>query len=234
MAIPWLYSVGFSVTFGTLFAKILRVYRLFASQSPTDHVERQGFRRSISKSSHSSSSTPSGGDIRGTGSRHHQGRRTLLTFRETLAVIGAVLLVDVTILLVWTLADPLHWERKLLMVDQFGSPLVSHGYCTSNHWRLFSVLIGTFHVGLMGTACFLCYKARSIPSRFSEHKFLGIAMISNLQIFLVGLPILIILGSDPISEFFVRSVVIWMVSGAVYVWAIAKEFLEALTLRFIE
>ena len=29
MAIPWLYSVGFSVSFGTLFAKILRVYFMF-------------------------------------------------------------------------------------------------------------------------------------------------------------------------------------------------------------
>ena len=39
---------------------------------------------------------------------------------------------------------------------------------------------------------------------------MSIAMISNLQIFIVGVPILIILGSDPQSSFFVRSVIIWM------------------------
>ena len=35
-------------------------------------------------------------------------------------------------------------------------------------------------------------------------------MISNLQIFMVGVPILIILGTDPQASFFVRSVIIWM------------------------
>ena len=35
-------------------------------------------------------------------------------------------------------------------------------------------------------------------------------MGSNLQIFIVGLPILIIVGQDPVSSFFVRSVIIWM------------------------
>ena len=40
-------------------------------------------------------------------------------------------------------------------------------------------------------------------------------MISNLQIFIVGVPILVILGSDPQASFFVRSVVVWMNDFAV-------------------
>jgi gamma-aminobutyric acid type B receptor len=35
MAIPWLYSVGFSITFGTLFAKIRHVYVLFKAAAGT-------------------------------------------------------------------------------------------------------------------------------------------------------------------------------------------------------
>jgi hypothetical protein len=35
-------------------------------------------------------------------------------------------------------------------------------------------------------------------------------MFSNLQIFVVGVPILMILGSSPEASFFVRTVVIWM------------------------
>jgi hypothetical protein len=42
-------------------------------------------------------------------------------------------------------------------------------------------------------------------------------MISNLQIFVVGLPILIILGADSQSGFFVRCVIIWMNDLAVVV-----------------
>lgn len=47
-------------------------------------------------------------------------------------------------------------------------------------------------------------------TKFSEGKYLTIAMISNLQIFVVGVPVLIILGSDPKTSFFVRSVIVWM------------------------
>ena len=35
-------------------------------------------------------------------------------------------------------------------------------------------------------------------------------MVSNLQIFVVAVPVLVILGSDSQSSFFVRCVVIWM------------------------
>ena len=52
--------------------------------------------------------------------------------------------------------------------------------------------------------------ARKIPTQFHEGRVLSIAMISNLQIFLVGVPILVVLGAAPGSSFFVRSVVIWM------------------------
>ena len=37
-----------------------------------------------------------------------------------------------------------------------------------------------------------------------------VAMISNMQIFIVAVPVLIILGSEPQTSFFVRSVAIWM------------------------
>jgi hypothetical protein len=42
-------------------------------------------------------------------------------------------------------------------------------------------------------------------------------MISNLQIFVVGLPVLIILGADSQTGFFVRCVIIWMNDLAVVV-----------------
>ena len=57
---------------------------------------------------------------------------------------------------------------------------------------------------------FVLSVARNIPTQFHEGKVVSIAMISNLQIFLVGLPILVILGPAPQTSFFVRSVIIWM------------------------
>eukprot|EP00797_Seminavis_robusta_P017545 Sro261_g101750.2 (915) ;mRNA; r:39799-43392 len=172
MAIPWMYSVGFSITFGTLFAKIRRVFIIFKSAIDM--------------------------------------RRNIVTFKETFCVIGAVLALDVTILIVWTVVDPLEWERKVLSEDQFGAALESVGYCNSDQWMVFAGLIAALHLCLLGTACYMCYVSRSIPTKFSEGKYVSIAMISNLQIFVVGVPILVMLGTDPQTGFFVRCVIIWM------------------------
>ena len=172
MLIPWTYSVGFSITFGTLFAKIRRVYILF-----TASVDM---------------------------------RRVRISVVETISIIGGVLLLDVAVLTAWTIVDPLTWSRTILTTDQYGDPLSSEGHCTSDHWPVFAGIIACLHLGLLGFASVLCWMSRSIPTKFSEGKYVSIAMISNLQIFIVGLPILMILGADPKSSFFVRSVIIWM------------------------
>ena len=59
-------------------------------------------------------------------------------------------------------------------------------------------------------ACIMCYLSRNIPSKFNEGKALTAAIASNLQILLLSIPILIIVGNDPVPSLFVRSVVIWL------------------------
>ncbi|CAB9510051.1 acid type B receptor subunit 2 [Seminavis robusta] len=191
MAIPWLYSVGFSITFGTLFAKIRRVYLIFLN---------------------------AGAVVRTGQSTYTQPRRnSTVSWQETVMIIAAVLLVDVTILVIWTVVDPLQWQRSITQADQFGVVLESEGYCHCESLVAFASLIGVFHLSLMGTACYMSYCARNIPTMFQEGKTVSIAMVSNLQIFIVGVPVLIIVGYDPQSSFFVRSVIIWMNDLAVVV-----------------
>ncbi|CAJ1959354.1 unnamed protein product [Cylindrotheca closterium] len=181
IAIPWLYSVGFSITFGTLFAKIRRVYGIFAE------AHRSTNRRVVDSS-----------------------RRAYTSWQDTLSMIGKVLLLDVVILVLWTGVDPLHWQREIIRQDQFGFTLESRGSCTSENWRPFLGALVALHITLCVIACYMCYVARNIPSRYSEHKYLTIAMVSNLQVFAIGVPVLIITEDDPASHFFVRSAVVWM------------------------
>lgn len=101
-------------------------------------------------------------------------RKNRVTFKETLSVIGFVLLVDVFILTVWTVVDPLEWQRTVIAADQFGAPLESEGFCRSDHWEIFAGVIAGLHLLLMGTACYMCYVARNIPSKFAESKYLSI------------------------------------------------------------
>lgn len=170
-AIPWLYSIGFSLTFGAMYARIRRIYRVL--------------QQSI--------------DL----------KRVTISARETLLTAMLVFGIDVIILTVWTIADPLKWQRTVTTTDVFGAPLESEGYCNSSHWEVFSGLIALFHFILMVVALYRCYKARKIPERVSNGKYVAIAMFCNFQIFLVGIPVLVMLGSgNPQASFFVKSAAI--------------------------
>ena len=172
-AIPWLYSVGFCLTFGALFARIKRIYKLLQSA-----VEM---------------------------------KRIQISAKETLLSVAVVLLIDVIILSIWTGVDPLQWTRNITSSDIFGDPLESEGFCSSEHWQIFAGLIASFHFILMAVACYMCYLARKIPERISNGKYVGFAVFSNLQIFIIVIPVLVIFGSnDAGAGFFVRSSAIWI------------------------
>lgn len=51
---------------------------------------------------------------------------------------------------------------------------------------------------------------RHIPTRFQEGRALSIAMGGNLQIVLVGVPLLFVMQSSPASTFLLRSIIIWI------------------------
>lgn len=172
MIAPWLYSCGFCVTFGSLYAKIRRVRIIFESAARMHRV-------SVGK-------------------------------KETLTIVGAILSLDVTILILWTILDPLEWTRVVLSADKFGSTLESEGYCTCNHWKAWAGTIIALHGCLLLFASYTCYASRNISTVFSEGKYLAIAMVSNLQIFLVGLPVLVMIGGDPETSYFVRCIMIFV------------------------
>lgn len=159
--IPWLYSLGFSITFGTLFAKIRRIYNIFNQQSHT----------------------PVAASLRQNSFRN---RQDIVATRETLLTVGGVFILDFFVLALWTAVDPLHWERYTIRVDQFGELLESQGYCVSDHWKPFFGAIVSIHITWVALATFMCYKARAIPTQYSEHKYVTVALFSNLQLFILG------------------------------------------------
>ena len=172
MAIPWLYSVGFSITFGTLFTRIYRVHKLVGAATRL--------------------------------------RRVTFDIYSALFWILGVLCIDATILIIWQILNPLHWTRVVLNHDKYGETLASIGMCTSTHWEYFASIMGTFHFILICIASYMCYATRKIPNSLSCTRGVSIAMISNLQIFIVGIPMVLLVSNDPQSSFFVRSAIVWM------------------------
>lgn len=90
MAAPWLLSMGFTVTFSALIAKLWRINRIFNSA---------------------------------------QFRRTAVTERDVIAPFIVLFTLNFGLLLSWTLADPLQWEREPVNEQE---PWNTYGFCASN------------------------------------------------------------------------------------------------------
>lgn len=119
MAVPWLNSTGFCFTFGTPFAKIRRVYLVFHKETGMRNTSRKTARSSFETNYKSS-----------------QKDAVAISFQETLLSIGAVTLIDATVLVAWTVADSLDWTRVVVLVNKNEQPLESQGYCTSDYWSV--------------------------------------------------------------------------------------------------
>ena len=59
------------------------------------------------------------------------------------------------------------------------------------------------------------YKARSINDELSESKYIGLSTLSMLQIFIVGVPLLVIVYTNPSAYFFVWTGIIFIVCTSI-------------------
>lgn len=137
-------------------------------------------------------------------------RRVQVTNRELLKFIFGLLAVECSVLLIWTAAFPLQYDRKVISVDSFGSPLISSGGCVGEHSTYFIVILGIIHFSLLIYGNVLCYQCRTINNTIAETKWIGIAMVSNFQVLAIGVPVLLLLAEEPISNMFVRSAMIFL------------------------
>jgi hypothetical protein len=114
--------------------------------------------------------------------------------RKALVISGCTFAINIVILLIWTLVDPLEWEIKSKEDEEWQL----YGTCNSSGTAgiaFFSILCAfDFFVFLL--ACYQAIKAREIPETMSESKQLGIALLSWFQILLVGVPILFLIEAD--------------------------------------
>ena len=125
-------------------------------------------------------------------------------------MILSVLLVDSVVALLWMYNDPLVYVRAATSTNSLGANTESVGQCESNDAWAYLGWIVAFHVALLISGNVVAYQGRTIPTAFSESKYVSIAMLSNLQVFALGVPVLLIMGDNPNASFFVRCGIIFL------------------------
>lgn len=121
---------------------------------------------------------------------------------STFASLLALLSVEVIVLIVWTSTDTLRFVRPE------DSPL--NGACESSNARAFVIILALYHLLLLLYGARLSYRCRKVNGVFAETKYLSLAMIGNLQVLLLALPVIVLTADDAATSMFIRSIAVFI------------------------
>ena len=118
------------------------------------------------------------------------------------------------LLIAWTSVAPLEWTRVL------ESKTESYGKCTGGGTAFNT--IAAFVAAVNGIALILAnaaaYRARRIATEYSESRYIGMIMLSILQIVMVGVPILFLVEDNPTARYFTMSTIVFILSMSILLW----------------
>jgi hypothetical protein len=157
-----------------------------------------------------------------------QFRRRAVTVKSVLGPLVVMLTLSLITLLVWTIVDPWTWERK--WISQF--PAETYGECRSDHfWAFFGPLIGLLVLS-EGVTAFFAWKTSDVPEDFRDTNSVMQAICTHLQAWMVGLPILAVLGnSSAEATYFGRVLLIWIFAVSSVVVVIGPKVFGAIEMR---
>lgn len=130
---------------------------------------------------------------------HNPSLRSLMLSASTLLkFMASVLLVNIILLLVPTILDPIQWKRFIVSRDSYDNPVESYGACsftTSAAVRTCYWLLLAFHASLYLIGATIAYRVRDVDSSFQEGKTLAVAVIWQFQLYLIAAPIMLAVSS---------------------------------------
>ena len=132
--------------------------------------------------------------------------------------LGALLLVNVTILLTWTFVAPLKWTRvEGESKDAFDRSTDSHATCSPEPRSVLPFLLTLiiFNLGVLIVANVFAYKSKDVSIEYQENRYIAISMASILQAWAMGIPILIVVKDNPQARYFVKVAIIFVTCSAI-------------------
>ena len=137
-------------------------------------------------------------------------RRVVVRPRDVALPFIALMVLNIVVLLAWTLHSPLVWERQVVdSYDKFGRSVESVGMCASTNTMYTSIylsMLAAINISVLIFANYQAYMARNLPSEFSESTYIAIAMGSFLEVAALGIPLLFVSTSDSSIRYLIRSV----------------------------
>lgn len=144
-------------------------------------------------------------------------RRASITQVDAAKPLWALLLVNIIVLTVWTVVDPLLYTRKDAPgTDEWNRVIETYGACESTDSALPYVLVlAILNVGVLLLANYEAYRARNLDSEFSETQYIAIAMASLLQACVIGMPVILLVQDNPLALYLTMGCMLFFVCIAI-------------------
>jgi len=144
-------------------------------------------------------------------------RRVTVTAGDVVKPMLTLLVLNIVVLVTWTLIDPLQRETVIISQDVFGRPTETYGVCSSEHATTFLSVLGITNLGSLLYAVFQAWRARNISTELSESTYIFAAMALILVVSLFGIPIIIIVSSSSVrvaAFYFVTAGIIFVICSS--------------------
>lgn len=152
--------------------------------------------------------------------------------RDAMLPFVVFVTINFSILLAWTIVAPRSWSRvEVTSYDKFGRAVESYGTCIDRKGSsavaqtAFMVTLGVINFLAVVLANYQCYKSRNVPSDFNESYHITLSMLSILEGFLLGIPILFLTVGKPTAKYVIFSVLIFLLCMAILVPSFGTKFL---------
>lgn len=154
---------------------------------------------------------------------HPNMRRITLSAHDVMAPLVGLLVINVAVLTVWSVISPLQWTREVANTDKFDRTTESRGYCTSDQFLPFVVLLAVVNMAALIFASYQSYLARGIATEFAESDHVARAIASMLLVSFVGIPTTVLVSDEPKARFFVTASIIFVICIAVLIFIIVPK-----------
>ncbi|GAB5368745.1 hypothetical protein AAMO2058_001346400 [Amorphochlora amoebiformis] len=135
--------------------------------------------------------------------------------------------IECIIITVWMSLYGFEWRRKCEERDMIGNCVKSRGYCHTENLSSLSIPVILYHLLCMISALYMCYLARLLPETFAEIRWITTAMVSNLQILVIGIFLLYNLRDQPTNFYLVKSVCVFLGDGSIVLFLFLPRMFNA-------
>jgi 7 transmembrane sweet-taste receptor of 3 GCPR len=141
---------------------------------------------------------------------------------------GAILVgSNFLLLFTWSLVSPLEWTRvKRQQTDSFKRLVESYAVCNSDKSVGFVVGVVILNVAFLARGSLWAYRTRNLATEYNESRYVGLVIAGVLQVWLMGLPVVLALRTLPFATFFVKSGIIVLTSGIVVLLVFLPKAVE--------